>query len=157
MIHEINTCLIKWFEEQPEKSGGIEQLNCFHTQGGGIAKRIREKYPLIYNADLRQGRCADMSKLGQFCVAEISPNKFIYGYYGQYQYGMEKRHTNYEAVYNGLTAIKAHAAENNILTLGLPKNMGACLGGGSWRVIRAIIDDIFETLPIELYICNYIP
>jgi len=35
--------------------------------------------------------------------------------------------------------------------------MGCALGGGSWRVVSAIIEDIFESNPIELYICRYEP
>lgn len=155
MIYEIDSCLIKWLEEQPEKSGGIQQLNCFHTQGAGIALRIRQKYPQIYEADLKQGRRGDATKLGKFCVAEVSVDKFVYGYYGQYNFGMGKRQTNYEAVYNGLYDICAHATVNNIMKLGLPNRMGCMLGGGSWTVVRAIIEDIFGVWQNDLYICNY--
>lgn len=155
MITELNTCLIKWLEEQTEKSGIIQQLNCFHTQGGGIALRIKNKYPSMYVVDIQFGRKGDITKLGKFCVTEVSLDKFCYGYYGQYNYGMEKRHTNYEAVYNGLKSIEQHAFENGLKLLGLPKNMGCCLGGGSWVIVRAIIYDIFEESPMKLYVCNY--
>ena len=155
MIHEIDICLITWLEEQFEKSGIIQQLNCFHTQGGGIAKRIRDKYPSMYDVDVKHSRRGDRIKMGDFCVSEVSPDKFCYGYYGQYNFGMEKRHTNYEAVYTGLEKIASHAYINNIKILGLPKNMGARLGGGKWPIIRAIIDEVFIGSPMELYICCY--
>jgi O-acetyl-ADP-ribose deacetylase (regulator of RNase III) len=158
MIIELESCLIKWFEEQSEKVGAIQQLNCFHTQSGGIALKIKNKYPLMYEADLKFGRRGDFSKLGKFCVAEIYPNKFFYGIYGQYNFGMEKRHTNYEAVYAGLESIARHAIEYNIVSIGVPKLMGCDRGGGNWTILRAMLDVIFDTDScIDLYICSYTP
>ena len=157
MIYELDICLLKWLEEQPEKSGGIQQLNCFCCQNGGIALRIREKYPIIYQADLKYGKRGDIGKLGKFCVAEATPDKYIYGLYGQYNYGMGKRQTNYEAVYTGLERIEKHARENNIIKLGLPRRMGCTLGGGNFTIVYSIINVIFESSPIDLYICNYNP
>lgn len=155
MIYDVNTCLLKWMEEQPEKCGLIQQLNCFQVQGGGIALRIKEKYPVVYDADVLYGRRGDKNKLGKFCVVEVLPNKFCYGYYGQYNYGGNTRNTSYDAFDTGLKSIEMHARDNGLKTIGLPKNMGCRLGGGSWAVIHAIITDIFIDSPLELFICNY--
>lgn len=155
MINDIECDLLQWMDEQQGRVGIIQQLNCFHTHGGGIARTIKAKYPSVYIADIKFGERGDFMKLGKFCVAEVLPNKFCYGYYGQYNFGAWERQTNYEAVYNGLTAIKNHASENNIEVLGLPKNMGAGLGGASWRVMRVMIQDIFESWPNDVYVCEF--
>jgi O-acetyl-ADP-ribose deacetylase (regulator of RNase III) len=150
MIHEIDANLL----EHP-LDGFMHQCNCFHTMGSGIAKRIREKYPEAYKADIFHGRKGDMSRLGSFSTVKAHDDKQIYNMYGQYNFGLEKRQTNYEAVYKGLLAIREHTIANNIKKLGLPRNMGCKLGGGSWLVVRAMIEDVFGTWLDDLYICNY--
>ena len=134
--------------------GFLHQANCFHTMGAGIALSIRNKYSELYKTDL-QTRRGDISKLGTFSTVKCHDDKQGYNLYGQFNFGGWRRNTNYEAVYDGLELIRIHAEENNILKLGLPKNMGCMLGGGSWRVVRAIIDDLFIDWKNELHICNY--
>jgi O-acetyl-ADP-ribose deacetylase (regulator of RNase III) len=157
MITNIDKCLVQWFKEQTNNAAIIEQLNCWIIQGGGIAARIRQEYPQIYAADVKFGRKGDITKLGEFCVANVYPDKLIYGYYGQYDLGTNKRQTNYEAVYVGLTEIKKHAIENGINIIGLPKNMGSTLGGARFSIIERMIEIVFENSGIDVYICNYDP
>jgi O-acetyl-ADP-ribose deacetylase (regulator of RNase III) len=151
MIHEIDANLL----EHP-LDGFLHSCNCFHIMGGGIARFIKEKYPELYKADLMHGRRGDVSRLGKFSTVKCHDDKQGYNMYGQYNFGMEKRHTNYEAVYTGLLGIAQHAIQANIIRLGLPKNMGCRLGGGSWSIVRSIIDVVFDSnCGIDLYICNY--
>lgn len=137
--------------------GIIHQANCFNTMGSGIARQIREKYPEAYDAD-----CAtvsgDYKKLGTFSWIKTNDGKFhIYNCYSQYRYGRDTRHTNYEAIYTGLCSIEQHAKANGLTSLSLPHNMGCMLGGGSWHIVNAIIEDIFDGNSIDLYICRYTP
>lgn len=148
MITEVDVSLLEY-----PLDGFIHQCNCFHTMGGGIALAIRNKYPELYAADVKHGKRGDSSRLGKFSTVKCHDDKQGYNMYGQYNFGGWHRNTDYEAVYNGLAAIVLHAAENNVIKLGLPKNMGCRLGGGNWNIVRAIIDDVFEDS--ELYICNY--
>lgn len=150
MILEINANLLEY-----PLDGFGHQCNCFHTMGAGIAARIKGKYPEAYKADIQHGHTGDITRLGKISVVKAHDDKFIYNIYGQYSFGLGKRHTNYEAVYNGLLAVKEHALQANVQKLGLPKNMGCRLGGGSWIVVRAIIEDIFADSQIEMTICNY--
>lgn len=135
--------------------GFMHQTNCFHTMGSGIAKAIREKYPELYKADCEHGRRGAMTTLGTFSTCKLHDDKQGYNAYGQFNFGGWKRNTNYEAVYTAMLGIKDHATANNILKLGLPKMMGCKLGGGSWYVYRAIIEDIFGQWENELYICDH--
>jgi O-acetyl-ADP-ribose deacetylase (regulator of RNase III) len=155
MIKEIDCNLLMWFEQQEQKCGLIQQLNCFWVQNSGIAKLIRAKYPTVYDADVKSGKKGDSKRLGSFSVVEVLSNKFCIGLYGQYNYGAMARFTSYDAVDRGLRKIETYARENNISTLGLPKNMGCVRGGGDYRIVRAIIECVFADSPIELYICNY--
>jgi O-acetyl-ADP-ribose deacetylase (regulator of RNase III) len=148
MIIEKNANLL----EEP-LDGIIHSANCFHTMGGGIALRIRNKFPEAYEADL-QTPCGDKAKLGTFSVAVLPSNFHIYNMYGQFDIGYGKQ-TRYDAVDDGLRNIEIHARKNGLKKLGLPKNMGCRLGGGDYRVVRAIIECIFSESSLELYICNY--
>lgn len=154
MIIELNADLLEF-----PLDGMCHQCNCFHTFGSGIAAKIKNKYPEAYKADLQHGRKGDKTRLGSFSTVKAHDDKQIYNVYGQYTFGMEKRHTNYEAVYTGMCGVRAHAIANNILRLGLPRNMGCKLGGGSWIIVRAIIEEVFGAAPepYQLYICNYEP
>ena len=148
MIKEVEANLLEY-----PVDGIIHQANCFHTMGGGIALRIKQRFPEAYEADLKT-KAGDSNKLGDFSVAVLSSNLHIYNVYGQYTFGMG-RQTRYDALYDGLAAVERHARENGLQKLGLPKRMGCVLGGGSWTVVEAIIKDIFEHSPLELHICDY--
>lgn len=152
MTHEINANLLEY-----PLDGIIHQANCFHTMGGGIALRIRNKWPEAYEADL-QTEHGSKDKLGTFSVAILPSNFHIFNMYSQYTFGMG-RQTNYDAVVRGLEAIREYAIANGLQKLGLPKYMGCRLGGGYWPVVRQIIAEVFENdglnSPIDLAICNY--
>jgi len=137
--------------------GIIHQANCQNTMGSGIAREIRARYPEAYEVDCKT-IAGDYKKLGTFSSVKTNDGKFvIYNCYSQYRYGREQRHTNYEAVYTGLSSIEQNAIKFGLTTLSLPYNMGCMLGGGSWRIVSAIIDEVFKDSPIDLYICRYTP
>ena len=151
MIQELDANLLEY-----PLQGIIHQANCMHTMGSGIARLIREKYPEAYEADCGAGSKGDSKRLGTFSVAHIlKEDKYIFNLYGQYNYGAMARFTSYDAIDRGLRKIEAYARENHLSTLGLPKKMGCMRGGGSWPIVRAIIEDVFKESPVELYICNY--
>ena len=137
--------------------GIIHQANCQNTMGSGIAKQIREKYPEAYEADCRTVR-GDITKLGSFSWVKARDGKYIYNCYSQFRYGRDQRHTDYEAVYTGLSRIVDHAKSMNLTSLALPYKMGCALGGGDWRIVNTIVEVISESNPtVDLYICRYEP
>jgi O-acetyl-ADP-ribose deacetylase (regulator of RNase III) len=152
-IIEVDANLLEY-----ELDGFGHQCNCFHTMGSGIAASIKAKYPEAFKADLSFGRRGDNTKLGKFSFVKTYDEKFVYNLYGQYSMGGWKKQTNYEALYNALTGVKEHAINNLVKRLGFPRNMGCVLGGGDWRVVKALIESVFDGDPeITIYICNYTP
>jgi O-acetyl-ADP-ribose deacetylase (regulator of RNase III) len=133
----------------------IHSCNCFCTQGAGIALQIRTKYPEAYEADLQTKR-GDINKLGTFSQTETKDGKRVFNLYGQYRYGRECRHTDYEAIAKGLNLIHGVLHEMQLdrqnTFIGIPYKMGCNLGGGDWRVVRAIIEAEFENSPFEVLI-----
>lgn len=150
MITEVDANLL----EYPVR-GIIHQANCFCVMGGGIALRIKEKYPEAYEADLETKR-GDKSKLGWFSFAHNEEeDKYIFNLYGQYQFGHGQRYTDYTALADGFPRVIDWALKKGLTSLGLPKNLGCRLAGGNWNIVRVIIEESFKDSPIDLYICNY--
>lgn len=145
----------------------VHQANCQCTMGSGIAKYIKERYPEAYAADCKTIK-GDKEKLGRASVARVvtpSTNtrlKYIFNLYSQFNYGLEERHTNYEAMATGLSAIYDFIMRHNmsgssqkITVLAAPFKMGSDRGGGDWRIVRAIMESVFaDETNITLLICD---
>jgi O-acetyl-ADP-ribose deacetylase (regulator of RNase III) len=135
----------------------VHQANCFHTMGSGIAREIRERFPEAYEADCTQTKKGDRGKLGTYSIARINRAplrlSYIFNLYGQYEFGRDRRHTNYEAVYNGLSAIR-NGVTNSKLVIGIPYKMSCNLAGGSWRIVETMIRDVFEDSLFKVLICK---
>lgn len=152
MIQHINENLLEF--------GGTDaichQSNCYQTFGSGIALQIKKKYPEAYEADCKTVS-GDPRKLGTFSVALAADGMHIYNCYSQFRYGLDRRHTNYEAIFTGLTSILKDLELRGIDSIALPKNMGCALGGGDWRIVERIIEVVFDKWGGTVFICNYTP
>lgn len=135
----------------------IHCANCFNTMGAGIALAIANKYPEAVEAD-NQTDCGNPNKLGCFSYAKGSDGKIIANLYGQFRYSGDGRNLNYEAFYGGLEAIHNQILDSKdkakVFVVGVPKFIGCGLANGSWRVIKAMLEDIFEDSKIRLIICE---
>lgn len=152
MIHHLNVSIF----DCPAQAI-IHQANCQNTMGSGIAWFIRQKYPEAYEADCKT-TAGDYNKLGTFSWTKTYDGKYVYNCYSQFRYGRDNRHTNYEAIYLGLCGIVGHAKYLGLKSVSLPHGMGCVQAGGSWRIVSAIIEDIFtENNDVDLYICKYTP
>jgi len=82
----------------------VHGCNCFCTMGAGIAKQIKETFPIAYKADCST-TTGDRKKLGSYTSASIKypnpPNPphdlTIVNAYTQYKYGTGM-HVDYEAI-----------------------------------------------------------
>lgn len=136
------------------------QVNCQGVMGSGIAKQIRERFPEVYERyiDLYRfltKRYLDPSgMLGDIDIVPLKKSsRHIINMYSQDTCGYDgKRYTSYDAFANALHSIKEKVPFGK--SIGFPKNIGCGLGGGSWRIISALIE---ETLgkDFEVYIYEY--
>lgn len=141
--------------EDSEVNVIVHQANCFCTLGSGIARKIRDKYYCAAEADAETVR-GDYSKMGHFSIALAEDGKRIVNLYSQYSMGGDKRYTDYEAMYRGLTELKEvveTAGNKTSHVIGFPFKMGSDQAGGSWRIVEAIIRDIFEDSELNIIIC----
>jgi hypothetical protein len=126
--------------------------------GAGIAAQIKARYPEAFNADTVAYQTG-MAQLGLFSHARVGENrdKRIVNLYAQFRFGRERRHLDYEALYQCLSELNAllrakKDEEGLDFALGLPYNMGCVNAGGSWIVVEAMIRDIFVDSPIRVVI-----
>ncbi len=133
--------------------------NTKNVMGSGIALQIKEEYPVAYEADTAAA-AAKKNQLGQFSVATLPNGRKIVNVYAQGEYGMEKRQLDYEAFYiafEELHRLMLEAKEKGRThILGIPKFIGCFRAGGSWRVVNAMLEEIFLDSPIKLIIVEYV-
>jgi O-acetyl-ADP-ribose deacetylase (regulator of RNase III) len=126
--------------------------NLFCTFGAGFALHLKNKYPEAYAADCKTKNGAT-EKLGK-CSHTTTAIK-IYNMYAMTGLGRSKRQVHYEYLIQCLTAVKNNMIASKRKTLGIPYNMGCALAGGDWRIVRAIIESVFDESEVNVYIYKY--
>jgi hypothetical protein len=126
----------------------VIQVNCQKVMGAGLALKIRQKYPKVYD----EYRKMDWS-LGKIQLVKIKEDLHICNLAGQHGFGRAKfRYTDYKAIRKGLKSIKFYKdmflSDLNIF---IPYGMGCGLGNGNWNFVSKIIKD---EIP-EAIICKY--
>lgn len=78
----------------------VHGCNCFHAMGGGIARKIAKKYPVVEQVD-KTTKYGDRSKLGTYTTAEVlSPQGntfYVVNAYTQYNWSGREDVFEYEA------------------------------------------------------------
>lgn len=137
----------------------VQQVNAQGVMGSGIAKSIRDKWPVVweeYSRVVRQSTI-DMGAgyMGMIIPVEVEKNLWVVNIVGQQFYGREPgkrpggRYTSYDALDLGFQRLGAFALENMIVEdghyTGYPQIhfplIGCGLGGGKWSVVQALIKD----------------
>lgn len=118
------------------------QVNCQGAMNSGIAKQIRERFPEVY-ASYKE-LCMTMGArrlLGTIDIVGTNAEYEVVNIFGQYNYGYNgSRYTSYDAFANALETLRDWIEPCK--TIGFPKNIGCGLGGGNWKVISALIEEI---------------
>ena len=132
------------------------QVNCKGVMGSGLAKQIKDKYPECYQAYKEFLQIYKPNKaLGKSQIVPCNDGKFVVNIYGQLNYGIDKQHTDYKALWNGLDSV-ANAVINinkyKNKTVAIPYGIGCGLGGGDWNIVYAIIQEIFDSYGCDVTI-----
>ena len=157
-------------ETDPDKYVGINNIahscNCQNVMGGGIAKQIKDRYPKAFEADTERWgneyndggnwRC----QIGDYSKAVIEDQGTIYNLYTQSGYSTKERQVHYEYFWKAMKAMQEDLLFNqhelNVRqVVGLPYGISCGLAGGKWKIIKAIIEDIFLDSMIECYIVKF--
>lgn len=136
------------------------QVNCKGKMGSGVAKQIREKYPVAYESYrlLYNSEKNDTAKLlGHiqwcYCKDDQMENgvRTIINMFAQDRYGYDgKCYTDYRAFEYCLEQIKGVVLTNE--TIAMPYKIGCGLAGGDWNIIYGLIDRVLgQKYSVELW------
>lgn len=71
------------------------------------------------------------------------------------RYGRGKQHTDYDALRSGLKGVFESVVWTTSSLCGysiaIPYGIGCGLAGGEWRVVRPMIDEIFQNYDVSIY------
>lgn len=136
----------------------VHQVNCQGRMGSGIAKTIRDAYPVVYEEYKKF--CEQYEKpyerLGKINIVKVSNKQAVCNMFGQLYYGYDgKRYTSYDAVTEALEELRDFCLEKGVKSIAFPRNMGCKLGGGKWGVVAMIIHETFYDTPIKIEVWEY--
>lgn len=125
------------------------QVNCMMVMGSGLAKQIKEKYPIVFEEYKRvMGSAESAHRLGKCQIVEISRGTlFVANLFGQYRYGRGACYTDYNALTAALNSL-ATWYKNFIrptFPIYIPHGMGCGLAGGEWSVVSGIIKSVIPS------------
>jgi O-acetyl-ADP-ribose deacetylase (regulator of RNase III) len=121
----------------------VQGCNCFNTMGGGIAREIRERYPVIASVDMNTVR-GDYNKLGNWTeshTGNISRFTIINAYT---QYNMSRGEDVFEYEAFGVI-LKKLVHFHGTSRIGLPY-IGMGLAGGDKDIITAMIENFADNV-----------
>lgn len=138
------------------------QVNCQGVMGSGVAKYIREKWPNVFNTYKEYLKLSDWDKpfyansnaLGKCLMVDVSCGfgKWIANLFGQDFYGLDRRYTNYEALYISLESLKEQMEQEILVSVAFPYKMSSDRGGADWNVVLAMIESVFKDTDITIEI-----
>ena len=159
---------------EPECDYSCHQVNCQGKMNSGIAKSIRDKWPIVYNNYMAKyketekyllaacsGReaCPDVSKvlLGDIQLVGLWDNyhatdfhQSVINMFAQQYYGYDgRRYTSYDAFWSCLGKIKDIVPVGK--KIGFPGRIGCVRGGANWDVIYEMINQVLGQ-DYEVYI-----
>ena len=138
-----------------------QQVNCQGKMNSGIAKQIREKWPVVYQNYMEKYNILNGvsgALLGDIQIVGLWEDYYatdfhqsIINMFSQEHYGYDKRrYTSYDAFWNCLNLIKQSVTTDK--KIGFPYNIGCGLGGANWNVILTMIATVLADYTVEIYV-----
>lgn len=117
-----------------------QSVNCQSKMGKGLALRIKNKWPIVYEEYAKLCRTVkpDFELLGNRQYVNVAPDLWVCNIFSQLYYGYNARFTDYAALkmaFSDMQEIK--------LQLYFPEKMGCSNGGGDWNIVSKMIDYYF--------------
>jgi hypothetical protein len=133
------------------------QVNCQGAMNSGVAKQIREKYPIVFSEykdlvdEYMVGEDLRKSLLGHVNGVKVGDNLYVANMFGQFKYGYGgEKYTDEEALFNCFKVVRK-VAEQQELPVYLPYMIGGYRGGGEWKLIEDYLLTAFDGYEVTLY------
>ena len=134
------------------------QVNCQGVMKSGIAKSIREKWPIVYQEYMMKyfNSLPDLL-LGDIQFININTPgaderaQFVINMFAQEHYGYDgRRYTSYDAFWNCINLIKEAVPKGS--KIGFPGFIGCVRGGANWNIIYEMINEVLgEDYEVYIY------
>lgn len=127
----------------------VHQVNCKGVMGAGLAKQIRNKYPVVYTKYREFINGADpTSLLGKHQITRVTNTLIVLNIFGQLNYGTSTMQTDYAAFENALSTFSnlyklSEKVNTKHSPIYFPYGIGCGLAGGDWNIISKLIDKYF--------------
>lgn len=157
-IEIINGCLLDAFDR-----GDVDVIgHCCNMQnnfGAGIAKSIKERYPVAYSADTQWYKSLTRrsysigivpkseSGLRLMAIFNLYGQEY-YGYFGEF-YKQHKRQLDYDRFEICLKEMSQQVPVEHIV--GFPYKMGCDRAGGDWKIVLPMIEEYFKDHQVKIY------
>ena len=143
------------------------QVNCQGRMGSGIAKQIKERWPIVYDGYVKAYKdredeilrnCGGFeyapsvseTLLGHLQQIQVNDKQTVINMFAQQYYGYDgRRYTSYDAFWACLGGIAASVPKGS--KIGFPWKIGCGLGGANWQVISTMICEVLGN-DYEVYI-----
>ena len=140
------------------------QVNCQGKMASGIAKQIRDKWPIVYKSYMTKCDTSinGVTLQGTFLLGGIQIvglwedfyktefHQSVINMFSQNYYGYDgKSYTSYDAFANCLEQIRDSVSTNK--RIGFPYNIGCDRGGANWNIISTMIEEILKDHTVEIW------
>lgn len=161
MIHEVKGSLL-----DTNCDYICHQVNCMGKMNSGVAKAIREKWPIVYNnyyeacdswhawahvhCPQEPERQAASAMLGRVQLVQVTENQTVINLFGQGTFGYDgRRYTSYDAFWMCLGRIREVVPQSS--SIAFPDHIGCCRGGANWNVIKTMIVEVLHDYEVYIY------
>lgn len=125
------------------------QVNCMGVMGAGLAKQLRDLFPLMYRSykmtcDNAKDRRSLLGKTDSCSVNYRGYDYTIVSIFGQERYGRGSCFTDYDALRKAFQTIRGMASPvpaRAATRVRIPYRMGCGLAGGDWNIVMSIIQE----------------
>lgn len=120
------------------------QVNCQGVMGSGVAKAIKDKWPVVYTDYRRFYYESNKPLLNQIQIVTVSNEQSVINMFAQEYYGYDgDQYTSYDAFWKCLNKIKNEVPKGS--KIAFPSKIGCCRGGANWQVILTMISEVLES------------
>ena len=145
------------------------QVNCQGRMGSGIAKSIKERWPIVYDQYVngykeREKEISNMctfeysldvgeTLLGHLQQVKVNNKQTVINMFAQQYCGYDgQRYTSYDAFWDCLEGIAASVPKGS--KIGFPYGIGCGLGGANWKIIETMIEQVLAA-DYDIYIYHF--